>query len=165
MGVELHRIGEDLRQARDSESAHLEAILKDDGPKALRLARLHDILRERSNAETLDFQAMAGLEPRLWLDLNSCVVMRPDAGTYQLSVHGQDRIETILETENLDEIVAECSRRLARTQVQIARSTQSAVPQVDTASPTTLVYIWMTGVFTGVAIFAVCAMLLKKMPF
>ena len=165
LGVELLRVRDELRQARDSETAHLEAILKDEGPKALRLARLHDILRERSNSDSLDLQSMAGLEPRLWLDLRTCVVMRPDAGTYLLSVHGRDRIETVLQTENLDEVVAECSRRLAHRQVTASRQPINTDLALAQASPTTLIYIWMTGVFTGVAIFAICAILLKKMPF
>jgi hypothetical protein len=165
LGVELLRVRDELRQARDSETAHLEAILKDEGPKALRLARLRDILRERSNSDSLDLQSMAGLEPRLWLDLSTCVVMRPDAATYQLSVHGRDRIETVLQTENLDEVVAECGRRLAHGRVAASRqpiNTDSAVMQ---AKPTLLVYVWMTGVVTGIAVFALCAILLKKLPF
>jgi hypothetical protein len=165
LGVELLRVRDELRQARDSETAHLEAILKDEGPKALRLARLRDILRERGNSESLDLQSMAGLEPRLWLDLGTCVVMRPDAGTYQLSVHGRDSIETILQTANLDEVVAECSRHLAHRQVAASRQPTNTDLALAQASPTTLIYIWMTGVFTGVAIFAICAIFLKKMPF
>ena len=165
LGVELLRVRDELRQARDSETAHLEAILKDEGPKALRLARLRDILRERSNSDSLDLQSMAGLEPRLWLDLSTCIVMRPDAGTYQLSVHGRDRIEILLQTGNLDEVVAECGRRLAHGRVAASRQPINTDSVVTQAKPTLLVYVWMTGVVTGIAVLALCAILLKKLPF
>jgi hypothetical protein len=163
--MELLRVRDELRQARDSETAHLEAILKDEGPKALRLARLRDILRERSNSETLDLQSMAGLEPRLWLDLQCCVAMRPDAGTYQLSVHGQDRIDILLQTESLDDMVAECSRRLAHGQVLRSRQDQPVKSPPAIASSSTLIQVWMTGVATGIALFALCVILLKKQFF
>lgn len=167
MGVELLRIGDDLRQARDSESAHLEAVLKDSGAKALRLARLRDVLRDRSDTQ-LDLQMLPGIEPRLWLDLRTCVVMRPDAGTFQLASHGHDRIETILETGSLDEMVAACSSRLAHGQVFASRQANNrdaSVPEIAPAFPSTLVYVWMMGVITGVAILALCAIYMKKMGF
>jgi hypothetical protein len=165
LGVELLRVRDEIRRARDSETAHLEAILKDEGPKALRLTRLRDMLRDRGYGEDLDLQNLVGLEPRLWLDLSTCVVMRPDAGTYQLSVHGPDRIETILQTENLDDMVVECSRRLAHGRVADSRLPIGKNPTLAPFAPTTLIYVWTTGLVTGLAVFALCAILLKKLPF
>jgi hypothetical protein len=164
LGVERLRIGDDVRQARDSETAHLEAVLKDSGAKALRLMRLRDILQQRGT-DALDLQIAPGVECRLWLDLNTSVVMRPDARTYHLSVQGRDRIETVLETESLDAMVTECSRRLAFERLAALRQAPPADSRKRAVSQTTLLYVWMTGVVTGAAVFALCAVLLKKLPF
>jgi hypothetical protein len=167
LGVEKLRIADDLRQARDSETAHLEAVLKDSGAKALRLARVKDVLRARGLAagETFDLKIAQGVEPRLWLDLRTSVAMRPDAGTYQLTVHGREKIEVVLETKNLDEIVAECSRHLAHAEVVGARAMSMEELMPAPASQAKLIFVWMLGVFTGVAVLALCAILLKLIHF
>jgi hypothetical protein len=163
LGVEKLRIADDLRQARDSETAHLEAILKDAGAKALRLARISDILRARglASGHGFDLQIAQGTEPRLWLELKTSVAMRPDAGTYQLSVHGRDRIDVVMETKNLDEMVSECSRHLAHAGVLAARQTEGQEPKPGGSGQAMLIYVWMMGVITGVAVLALCAILLK----
>jgi hypothetical protein len=163
LGVDKLHIADDLRKARDAETAHLEAVLKDAGAKALRLARISDVLRTRgfASGDGFGLQIAQGTEPRLWLDLKTSVAMRPDAGTYQLSVCGQDRIDVVLETQNLDEMVAEASRHLAHEGVMAARQAAKLDSKPASPAPGMLIYVWMMGVMTGVAVLALCAILLK----
>ena len=166
LGVELPRIRDDVRQARDAESAHLEAALKIDGAKYLRLARLRDVLRERGfdENEHFEFRFTPGAEPQLWLDLKHRVTMEPDAGTYRLSALGVDIIDPALETMSLDEIVAACSKLLAHGILQ--RSRRAAVSaRSDTPNHATLLYVWLTGVVTGVAALTIYAIIMKKLGF
>ena len=169
MGVELPRIQEDVRQARDAESAHLEAALKIDGAKYLRLARLRDVLRDRGfhENEYFDLKLLPGTEPQLWLDLKHCVTMQPDAGNYKLSVHGVETIEPALETTSLDEIVAACSKLLAHGILQTSRRSEVAnlSGTVSTSNHATLLYVWFTGVVTGIAAFTVYAIIMKRLWF
>lgn len=169
MGVELPRIQEHVRQARDAESAHLEAALKIDGAKYLRLARLRDVLRDRgfNENEYFDLKLLPGTEPQLWLDLGHCVTMQPDAGTYRLSVHGVETIEPALETTSLDEIVAACSKLLARGILQMSRrdTVANQGDNVSTSNRATLLYVWFTGVVTGIAALTIYAIIMKKLWF
>ncbi len=166
MAAEVLQIRDDLRRARDAESAHLEASLKIQGAKSLRLQQLRDILRERgfANAPDLELNTIPGEEPQLWLSLSHCVVMQPDASTYRLMLHGQNQIETIIETMNVSDTVANCVRVMAHAEVSAARN-----PAVVEISPlwnqATLIYVWMTGVVTGVAALTLYAILLKKLLF
>jgi hypothetical protein len=169
LGVELPRIQDDVRLARDAESAHLEAGLKIDGAKYLRLARLRDILGERGfhQSEYFELKAALGNAPQLWLDLRQCVTMEPDAGTYRLAVHGADTITTSLETNSLDEIVAACSKQLAHGVLQQSR-TAPILPHGDsviTSDSATLIYVWFTGVVTGIAALTLYAILMKRLLF
>jgi hypothetical protein len=166
LAAELLQIRDDLRRARDAESAHLEASLKIQGAKSLRLQQLSDILRERgfANAADLELKTIAGEEPQLWLSLSHCVVMQPDASTYQLSLHGQNQIETLLETKSLSDTVASCVRVMAHAEVLAARNT-AVVEASPLWNQATLVYVWMTGVVTGVAALTLYAILLKKLLF
>ena len=169
MGDELLRIQDDVRQARDAESAHLEAVLKIDGAKYLRLARLRDVLRERGfgEAEYFELRMMPGTEPQLWLGLSFCVTMEPDAGTYRLATHGVDKIETALETGSLDEIVAASAMLLAQGIVRKSRVAPAATQNGSgtSANQATLVYVWLTGVVTGVVALTLYAIIMKKLPF
>lgn len=168
--VEMLKIREDVRQARDAESAHLEAALKIHGAKVLRLARLKDVLRERGFDEQTGFElrVIPGEEPLLWLDLRHCVVMQPDAGTYRLALHGIDKIDVALETASLDETVAACTKVLAHSLVRSHRSEPTPALQHDlivSINNTTLLYVWLTGVITGIAALLLYGILLKKLPF
>ncbi len=163
MSVKQLQIRDDVRRARDAESAHLQAALRVSGAKSLRLQRLRDVLQDRGvAAESLDLKLAPGEEPALWLNLSHCVTMKPDAANYHLAFHGAKNIENILETSSLDDMVATCSRILAHSRVQAARE-----QGVDAASPVwdqaTLVYVWFTGLVTGVAALTVYAIILKKL--
>jgi hypothetical protein len=169
LGVELPRIQDDVRHARDAESAHLEAALKIDGAKYLRLARLRDVLRERgfNDVDHFELRMMPGTEPQLWLGLSHCVTMEPNSGTYRMSIHGVDKIETALETTSLDEIVASSAKLLAQGIVRKFRVAPVAT-QNDAATSTnhtTLVYVWLTGVITGVVALTLYALIMKRLPF
>jgi hypothetical protein len=169
LGVELRQIHDDVRRARDAESAHLEAVMKIDGAKYLRLARLRDILRDRgfNENEHFELKTTPGTEPQLWIDLRNCVTMQPDAGTYRLSVHGVEAIETALETTSLDEIVAAVSKLLAHGVLQrLRRAPVSAQDEsVSTSNHGTLLYVWFTGVVTGVAALTLYAIIMKRLIF
>ena len=170
LSVKLLQIRDDVRRARDAESAHMEAALKIDGAKYLRLARLRDILRERGfgNADCFELKNTLGEAPQLWLDLRHCVTIEPDAGTYRLTVHGVDHIEVVLETISLDEAVATSVKVLAHSKVRASRDMSSKDVQSAVSSSSnhaTLAYVWLTGVITGMAALSLYAILLKKMPF
>lgn len=169
LGVELPRIQDDVRHARDAESAHLEAALKIDGAKYLRLARLHEVLRERgfNDVEHFELKMIPGTEPQLWLGLSHCVTMEPDSGTYRLSSHGVDKIETALETTSLDEITAATAKLLAQGIVRKSRAAPAAIQNdnITVSNHATLVYVWLTGVVTGVAALTLYAIIMKRLPF
>ncbi len=170
LGVELLQIQSDVRRARDAESAHLEAALKIDGAKYLRLGRLRDVLRERGFGENdyFELRVTPGEPPQLWLDLRHRVTMEPDAGTYRLSVHGVDQIDIALETTSLDETVAACIKVLAHSMVRATRDAPLHDVESDaqtSSNHATLVYVWLTGVITGIAALSLYAIILKKLPF
>jgi hypothetical protein len=163
LSVEQVLFKEDVRRARDAHSAHLEAMLKVFGGQTLRLQRLRDVLTERDAINNdLDLKASPGEPPQLWLNLSHCVTMEPDAGTYRLAFHGQHTIETLLETNSFDVITAHCLRVMAHFKVNAARDSfaQTTDAVWDQA---TLVYVWFTGLVTGVAALTLYAIILKKL--
>jgi hypothetical protein len=169
LGVELPRFQDDVRHARDAESAHLEAALKIDGAKYLRLARLRDVLRERgfNGFDHFELRMTPGTEPQLWLGLSHCVTMEPNSGTYRMSIHGVDNIEIALEATSLDEIVASSAKLLAQGIVRKSRAAPVAIQKENVApsNHTTLVYVWLTGVITGVVALTLYALIMKRLPF
>ena len=170
LSVDGLRIQDDVRQARDAETAHLEAVLKVHGAQSLRLQQLRDVLRDRGFGEQVgfDFSVLPGVEPRLWLDLAHCVTMEPDAGSYRLKFHSPNQITTILETRSLDDVVVACARVLSHSKIKAARAgvveLMSAEPVLHWAQ-TTLVYVWFTGVLTGIALLTLYVIIMKRLPF
>jgi hypothetical protein len=156
-----------LRQARAAEAAHLDAVLKVNGAKALRLANLLERLQspDIKLADDIELKASPGEEPHVWLDLSHRITMEPDAKTYRLSHFSTNRIDVLLETESLDEMLAATHRVLAHRSVKQDWSNEesSLTPKVWSAA--TLLYVWTTGVIAGAAGLALLSTYLKKLPF
>jgi hypothetical protein len=165
VGLQHTMISDDVRRARDAETAHLEAVLKTDGVKAIRLALLGDHVRQHVPAANVELKTEAGLEPQLWLDLAHRVTMEPDAKTFRLAFHGMDRIETLLETEDSTRMLAAIRSVVAHNEVRAARGETDKLALPSAWSYLTLFYVWLTGIVTGVAALALLVITLKKLPF
>jgi hypothetical protein len=165
VGLQYNSISDELRHARNAETAHLEAVMKVDGVKALRLALLADHVRQSIPDSALELRTVAGEEPHLWIDLAHRVTMEPDPKTFRLSFHGVDRIDTLLETEDITRMLAAIRSVLAHGQVNAARGAPDRLTMPTAWSYMTLFYVWMTGIVTGVAAVTLLVMILKKLPF
>ncbi len=166
MGLEYGTYAETLRKARDAEAVHLEAALKVNGAKALRLAHLVSLLRERlkENPSVLDgieLQTAPGSEPQLWLDLVHRMTLEPDAKTYCLSALADGRREELLTTTNLEEALDTATRVLAHKQIAQTWQRAESARKTTLWSLSTLVYVWFTGVVAGAAGLALYYIYLK----
>lgn len=161
LGLEEQISAEALRNARDASSAHLEAVLKVDGASFLRLAHLRDVL---GTSDQIDLKSAPGVQPQLWLDVAHRLTMEPDAKTYHLSHHGADRIDVLLETEQLEEAVNAARKVLAHNKVDHIRRTRDTTATAH-RQWMTMLYIWLTGFVTGVSLLAICLIYLKELFF
>jgi hypothetical protein len=161
VGLEERMSVASLRDARDASTAHLEAVLKVDGASYLRLSHLRTQL---GPSDQLDLKSAAGVQPQLWLDLAHRLTMEPDAKTYRLSYHGVDRIDVLLETQNLEEAKEAAEKVLAQRVVNAARFSVEAAQKAEWRG-LTLLYVWMTGLVTGFAALALYVIIMKKLPF
>lgn len=165
VGLQHYSISDELRNARDAETAHLEAVLRVDGVKALRLALLADHVRQHIPDSSIELRTTSGEEPHMWIDLCHRVTMDPDPKTFRLSFHGLDRIDPLLETEDPQRMLAAIRNVLAHGQVTAARGGPDRLTLPTAWSYITLLYVWITGIITGVAALALLVIVLKKMPF
>jgi hypothetical protein len=153
LGVEQQDWTEDFRLARRASAVHLDAVLKVDGAKALRLAHLRDQLPGDADG-TIELQIEPGTEPLLWLDASHHISMAPDAKTYRLSFVGENRLDVLHETESPDEALSAARNVLAHAVFR--RSQFGTSPAFPGQSPYSwglpvLVYVWFTGIVTGMA--------------
>jgi hypothetical protein len=161
LGLEQQIGAEALRNARDATSAHLEAVLKVDGASYLRLAHLRDLL---GPSDQLDLKSSPGVQPQLWLDFAHRFTMEPHAKTYRLTHHGVDRIDVLLETEVLSEAVQAARKVEAQNKVRHIRGERDATA-IAHQRWLTMLYVWMTGFVTGLAVLAIYVIYMKKLPF
>jgi hypothetical protein len=155
LGVEETSWQERVRTARDAQAAHLDALLRINGPRYLRLQHLQDALKVPGKTE---LNANLGTEPTLWLDMTHRVRMEPDAKTYRLT-HMGETVQTLLETEDLQAIQNASQNVLAHAEVKRAAMLEAA--KTSSAWPfATLGYVWLTGVVTGAALSALAAIYL-----
>jgi hypothetical protein len=161
VGLEQRQTDDTIKRARDAETAHLEAVLKVNGAKALRLAHLADRIKAHGS---VNFSAQPGSDPQIWLGVTHRIVMEPDAATYRLTRHGTNQIETIVETQDLEAMLVSAQLILAHEQVREARGASGNVkPSVFRTA--TLFYVWLTGLVTGAAALALYLIYLKKITF
>jgi hypothetical protein len=161
VGREQRQQDDMIARARNAETAHLEAVLKVNGAKALRLAHLADRIMAHGN---VSFSAAPGTEPQIWLGVTHRILMEPDASTYRLTRHGTEQIETILETSDLDAMVVSAQLVLAHLQVRDERAVASNASK-PVFRGATLFYVWLTGVVTGGAALALYLIYLKRITF
>ena len=155
---------ESLRRARDAEAAHLDAVLKVNGAKALRLSLVVEKLRQSGAAE-VELKADVGEDPQIWLDMSHRVVMEPDTKTYRLSEYSADKVHMLLETESQDEMLAAAQRVLSHSKIRQAWSGRESDRETNARRLATLVYVWATGFVAGAAGLALLSIYLKKLPF
>jgi hypothetical protein len=154
---------ESLRRARDAEAAHLDAVLKVNGAKALRLSLVAERLRQ-SGAPEVELQANVGEEPQIWLDMSHRITMEPDTRTYRLSEYSTGKIEVLLETESSDEMLIAAQRVLSHSIIRQAWKAPESSQGARTWRLATLVYVWATGFIAGAAGLALLSIYLKQMP-
>jgi hypothetical protein len=168
LGVVDRSMKDRLRSARDAEAAYLDAVLRVNGAKYLRLAHLRDIVGKAYPAQELELKAAPGEDPVLWLDFFHRVKLASDGKTYHLDYMHNETIETLLQTSNFDETVAASKNVLdhAILREQRAEANPALPGQPPTAWPySTLVYVWGTGIVTGAAALAFAVIHLKNLPF
>lgn len=158
---------ESLRHARDAEAAHLDAVLKVNGAKALRLSHLVQLLRQvqASGAQDIELKVSPGEEPHVWLDLSHRITMEPDAKTYRLSALSADNVDVLLETENLQDLLQHAQKVLAHGRVKQAWNAMESSQVAKVWSLATLVYVWATGVVAGAAGLALLSIYMKNILF
>jgi hypothetical protein len=166
LSVAQRDMKDSIWQAREAATVHLDAVLKVNGAKYLRLSHLYESLRNRGYAlgQDVKLEAGAGQEPKLWLDLGHVMTMEPDAKTYRLSLYGNNNVDVLLETDNLEEAGAAVIDVSAHGVVAAGRGALAA-NRVNAWSFATLLYVWLTGLITGVAALALLVIILKKIPF
>jgi len=133
--------------------------------EVLRLAISEVIAGRREAKQFIDLQLLGGDKPRLWIDLVSYVVMAPSARHYQLVRDRQDNCEILLETDNLDDMIAYltsyiANRILVRERqlvtddaavLNVLNTVKKSVQKpVRTYSTLALIFAWFCGVFLGV---------------
>jgi hypothetical protein len=158
---------ESLRLARDAEVAHLDAVLKVNGAKALRLLHVTQTLRQSAYAGNgeIEFKAHVGEEPQVWLDLVHRITMEPDAKTYRVAAVSHDRIDVLLETDQLETLLALAQRILSHAEVKQVWSDRESAGRTTVWSLATLIYVWATGFVAGAALLALLSIYLKKIVF
>lgn len=158
---------ESLRHARDAEAMHLDAVLKVNGAKALRLSHVVELLRQSQSTDTQDVELKVrqGEDPHIWLDMSHRITMEPDAKTYCLSVLSPNKIDILSESENLETLLAAAQRVLSHHKVRRAWGSGESGAKAKLWSLTTLVYVWATGFVAGAAGLALLSIYMKKLPF
>jgi hypothetical protein len=159
-----------VRSARDAESAHLEAVLKVDGARYLRLAHLRLRLAEAVPArkDMLDLRAEPGDAPQLWLDAAHRVMVPDNARSYRLEHVGAQAMQPLFESADIEQAVQACTKVLAHAEIQEQRRAASplAPSRVATSWPlATLLYVWLTGAITGIAAWILLSIYWKKFDF
>jgi hypothetical protein len=160
-------VSESERQARNAEVAHLDAVLKVNGAKALRLSHLVETLRTQQPelAKNIELKLAVGDEPQVWLDMAHRITMEPNTRTYRLAEMSSDKIDVALETENLDEALLAAQRVLTHGKVRRGWDSGESAGNAKLWSVATLVYVWATGFVAGAAALALIAIYLKKFGF
>ncbi len=145
-----------LREARQAEAAHFEAVLELRDSKALRLQLLRDELKPLVEAspearELFDLAVVPGDTPKLWVDLISFVVMEPDPRTYRFLQHRQDRREILFETADRELMAAAVRRHMAHLMVARERQTAAAPAAAQPSGYTSasLLLSWVSGFAFG----------------
>jgi hypothetical protein len=156
-----------LRHARDAEASHLDAVLKVNGAKALRLSHALQMLRKEngSDVDGVELKLNMGEEPQIWLDLSHRVTMEPDPKTYRLSALSPHQIDVLLETEDLQTLLDAAERVLAHRKVRRAWGLVESKPSPNAWNVAALVYVWVMGLVTGAAGLSVIAIYMKKLIF
>jgi hypothetical protein len=168
LGIDMQNRAESLRRARDAETAHLEAALRIDGAKVLRLLALRDTLLAVQPDAEIELKSGLGEEPHLWLDLHHRITMAPDNSTFRLQHIGVNDISILLETVDARSMADEAQRLIAHRIVLADRASNPVAGQPFNDGAwrlATLVYVWMTGVITGFAALALVAIYMKKIVF
>jgi hypothetical protein len=156
-----------LRQARDAEAAHLDAVLKVNGAKALRLSHALQVLRKEngSDVDGVELKLNMGEEPQIWLDLSHRITMEPDPKTYRLSALSTQHVDVLLETEDLQTLLDAAERVLAHRKVRRAWGLVESKTSPNAWNVAALVYVWVMGLVTGAAGLSLIAIYMKKMIF
>lgn len=153
---ERDTLSEALREARLAEAAHFEAALELRDSKTLRLQILKEALLPSVQAspeaqEMFDLTLLSGDPPKLWVDLNSAVVMEPDHRTYRFVQDRQDSREILFEGRDSEEAAAAIRRHMAHR--LLARERQAASAAAVATQPgyssAALLLAWVSGVSFG----------------
>lgn len=144
-----------LKDARSKETAHLEAIFRMKDVSALRLTALYDRLlsdvsQQAAVKPLFNLDLDDAFQPRLWLDLNSSIVMEPDPKTYRLvQVHGSSR-DILFETQDDNVMRRIALRHLAFNLVAQSHGRSGGKFEVW-PNAIKLGLIWLLGIFCGVS--------------
>jgi hypothetical protein len=163
-----------LKDARMAEAAQLESLMGLRDAKSLRLealrtALLPSLVGHPDIRALFELNVQPGVNPRLWIDLVSSVVMEPDPRTYRLIQDRDSQRETLFETSDINHMVPFVTRYLAHRMVAHEKAA-AGIPNTSVAvqsgySLGALVYVWVTGCTFGVLGLLVIAMLLGKLHF
>lgn len=161
----LGGLGSALRDARERESARLDAVTEIRDAQTLRLYALkQDLLQGLASglpkAGFIELALIAGNPPRLWVDLISSVVMAPDPRTFRFEIDTQNGREVLLETRDREEMAQTIIAHLAHRIIDRERLSvrlQGPVEKPEGGySGAAVMLAWLSGFALGIfALFAI----------
>jgi hypothetical protein len=165
--------GQALLKARQAEFAQVEARIRVNEARYLRLEalrdRIQDLLSQNGgNGSLIELKALPGEAPRLWLDLVSSMVMEPDPSSYRIEKIEAQGLTTLAETRDPEVALQQALQVVAHgavTRAQMPGSTAVGDSGARTYDLAALVYSWSMGVIVGAAALLLAGMYLGKIGF
>ena len=152
---------DELRRARLTEDARLEAFSGLIDARMLRLGALRDAVLPKISQNEMarnlfELSVSTGATPRLWVDLISSVVMEPDPKHYRLVQDLTDTREIVFETEDLAEMQTYLTRFLAHRLVaeerEKAMRRRAKLAASGSYGQWDMILIWLAGLGFGILV-------------
>lgn len=161
---------EALASARLAEAAHLDALVRAQDASALRLDLVRGRLLERLPEDSALRKSMAMRlppehAPRLFLDLVHSIALGADGRSLLLERDHDESRELLFSTFDADAMANEVLRRVAHQAIHSARAGLTPDSTGDKASWGQLLYVWLTGLTTGVALLTAVLIYMEKLKF
>ena len=155
-----------LQDARAKDTARLEALFNVQDLRALRLSNLNDMIAPELSKTAVasplfNLSLEPGETPRLWLGLNSSIVMEPDPKTYRLVQMTENARETLFEATDAVDMKRFALRHMAfQTIEQRRKPSRPATLKQTSVLPMALA--WLFGLVCGIAGLVLCDFIINR---
>ncbi|MBC8037701.1 MAG: hypothetical protein H7X89_10855, partial [Rhizobiales bacterium] len=154
-------------------AAHLEAVRSLSSAASLRLQVLKEelagiVAASPEAREAFELALAPGDSPRLWIDLNTSVVMEPDPKTYRLVQQGGGNLNIVLETPDRAAMVQQVKLIMAHGMIGRRRRAGGLRLKDDLGrrySGALLILTGLSGFFLGALSFLGAAICLEILSF